>query len=331
MACNHNHVTPLPVRRVAEFQPQPPQAKWLINQLWLQNGVGLLGGQAKVCKTYLAAELSLAVATGLPALGQFKVYSQGPVLFFGAEDSPQSLRARFDGLSAARGCDIETLPLYLIDVPVLRLDRDDERARLCAAIDLCKPRLLVLDPFVRLVGSIDENSAQDVSSVLGNLRAIQRDHHLAILLVHHARKSPASTPYQAYRGSSDFAAWSDSNLFLMRKNNSLTLHAEHRSARSPEPINLKLEHEPAPHLICLAAQQSTSESVHLTSLCEAIRAQLQRTDRPMSTTELQNHLRCRRSHVVEAAALLQQHNIIYRTKNGLQLCSNAQQATAQAP
>ncbi len=122
------------VRRVAEIEPQPTDATWLIEDLWLESGVGLLGGQAKVCKTYLAAELALAVASGSPALGVYPTHGCGSVLFYGAEDNPAALRRRFEGLAESRGCDFQSLDVFLIDAPVLRLDT--EREPLAAALVL---------------------------------------------------------------------------------------------------------------------------------------------------------------------------------------------------
>jgi len=323
MDCEQHQVVPLTVRRVAEIEPQPPGTTWLVEDLWLHNGVGLLGGQAKVCKTYLAAELALAVATGQPALGRFQTRCPGPVLFFGAEDSPQALRGRFEGLALARGCDLQKLPVHLIDVPMLRLDRDEDLQRLCAAIVLCKPRLLVLDPFVRLIGRTDENSAADVSAVLGDLRNIQRNYQIAILLVHHARKSPTSNPMQAFRGSSDFAAWSDSNLFLVRKSKLLSLSVENRSARSPETISLRLEHQPAPHLVCTAGQTDENHHSDITPIANEVLNQLENAGRPMTTVELRERLHRRKCNVVTAIELLQAKKILRRTNNGWQL--NGQQ------
>lgn len=318
MASRKQSVQPLPILRVSEIEPPPPGTPWLIENIWLAAGVGLLGGQAKVCKTYLAAELSLAVATGLHALGRYPTLLPGPVLFYGAEDSLAALRTRFDGLATTRGCDLEKLAVYLIDVPVLRLDRDEDLQRLRGAVEKCRPRLLVLDPFVRLVGNIDENSASDVSAVLGSLRAIQRDHDVAILLVHHARKSPAANPNQAFRGSSDFAAWSDSNLFLTRNAKRLVLNVEHRSAPSPEPIHLRFDQEPAPHLVPVeqSAPPATSEP---DPLLVEIRHQLENAARPLSTVELRDHLRRRKSDVVAALEQLRSDRIVRRLPNGWQL------------
>ena len=316
MACRTPPVQPFPILRVSEIEPPPPGTTWLIENLWLATGVGLLGGQAKVCKTYLAAELSLAVATGRHALGRFPTRMPGPVLFYGAEDSLAALRSRFEGLATIRGCELRELAVYLIDVPIIRLDRDEDLQRLRAAIEKCRPRLLVLDPFVRLVGNIDENSASDVSAILGSLRAIQRDHEVAILLVHHARKSPAAHPNQAYRGSSDFAAWSDSNLFLTRNAKRLILNVEHRSAPSPEPIHLRLEQEPAPHLVPLDMQSVPPTSPEPDPLLRELRHQLENAARPFSTVELRDRVRRRKSDVVNALEQLRADGVARRVANG---------------
>jgi hypothetical protein len=296
----------------------------LIEKLWLASGVGLLGGQAKVCKTYLAAELSLAVASGKPALGRFAVHRPGPVLFYGAEDSLSALRGRFEGLAKTRGCDFHRLAVYLIDVAVLHLDNAEDLQRLRAAIVSCQPRLLVLDPFVRLVRHIDENSAADVSTVLGALRAIQRDLDVAILLVHHARKSPVAHPNQAYRGSTDFAAWSDSNLLLARHNKTLVLTVEHRSAPSPEPLNLSLVQDPAPHLApesshCMPA--TSAAEPNLDPLLDEIRRHLQAAPRPLTTVDLRDRLRRRKCDVVAALERLRADRVITRSAAGWQFLS----------
>jgi hypothetical protein len=318
-ACSKTPIRPLPYRLVSEIEPQPPGTTWLIENLWLAGGVGLLGGQAKVCKTYLAAELALAVATGRDALGRFPTRTPGPVLFYGAEDNLAALRNRFEGLAKNRGCVFAELAVHLLEVPVLRLDRDNDLHGLRASIEACRPHLLVLDPFVRLVGGIDENSASDVSAVLGSLRAIQRELDVAILLVHHARKSPAATPYQAYRGSSDFSAWSDTNLFLTRKGKTLILNVEHRSAPSPEPIHLRLQLQPAPHLAPIDVQQNTTPSADTAPIFAELRRLLKGTARPMTTVELRERLRRRKSDVVKALEQLLADGVVCRTANGWQL------------
>lgn len=297
----HSGNEPLFVRHVSEVKPQPPEQQWLVEQLWLAEGVGILGGAPKVCKTYLAAEISVSVATGTPALGRFAAPLPGPVLFYGAEDSLAALRFRFEGLAAVRGVEIRQMPLYLIDTPLLRLDRQQDLGRLRGGIERFRPRLLVLDPFVRLA-AIDENSAAEVSAVLASLRQLQRQHQLAVLVVHHARKSPASHPNQALRGSSDFAAWSDSNLYLSRNAKRLSLYVEHRSAPSPDPMLLRLQQQPAPHLVVIDEHSSdaSGETDGADLLHTEIMLSLRNTNRPMPTVELAQILHKRKADVVQA-------------------------------
>src|SRR5438093_647942 len=229
--------------------------------LWSADGVGVIGGAPKVGKTWLALDIAVSVATGTPALGCFPVSQPGPVLLYGAEDAPADLRARLAAIAAARGLGLGDLDLGLIVAPTLRLDAARDRARLRATLDRYRPRPLLLDPLVRL-HRIDENSAGEMSAVLGELRALQRAYQLAyqlalaLVLVHHLRKYAGARGAggQALRGSGDLHARGDSNLYLRRRDRQLVLGIEHRAAPAPPPCRLELATDPAPHLRVLAPE-----------------------------------------------------------------------------
>src|SRR5262249_39057069 len=103
-----------------------------------------------------------------------------------------------------------------------------------------QPRLLILDPFVRL-HRIDENASGEVAPLLAYLRELQRRHRVAVLVVHHAKKGAGrARAGQALRGSSEFHAWGDSNLYLRREGDTLTLTVEHRAAPSQKPMRTEL-------------------------------------------------------------------------------------------
>jgi hypothetical protein len=233
-------MNPLPLRRPHELPACPEERRWLVEQLWAEQAVGLIGGEPKCGKSFLALELAVAVAGGVPALGRFAVQKPGPVLLFCGEDAPHVLRERLAGLAAARGVAFGTLDLHVIATPSLRLDQPDPAQRLAATVDALRPRLLVLDPFVRL-HRIDENAATEVAPLLDRLRQLQRRYQTAVLLVHHARKGAGHTRGgQALRGSSELHAWGDSNLYLRRQGERLWLTTEHRAAPSREDLALTL-------------------------------------------------------------------------------------------
>ncbi len=91
----------------------------------------------------------------------------------------------------------------MITAPTVRLDVERDRDALTETVAKLRPRLLVLDPFVRL-HRIDENLSGEVAPLLAYLRELQHRYHVAVVLVHHARKGGARMRAgQALRGSSE--------------------------------------------------------------------------------------------------------------------------------
>ena len=124
-----------PTRRPAELAEQPQERRWLVEQLWSEQAVGI--GEPKCGKSFLG--LAVAVATGTPCLRRFSAAS-GRVLLFAAEDAAHIVRER--GIAQAAG----TYNLDIDVVPAVRLDLADDRQRL--TVRRVRPRLL--GPLVRL-------------------------------------------------------------------------------------------------------------------------------------------------------------------------------------
>ena len=145
--------------------------------------------------------MGVAVASGKPCLGRFAVPTQGRVLLYPAEDALATVRRRLDGICTAQGIDFQTLPFWVITAPRFQLDVETDRAELKETIEKLKPKLLILDPFVRL-HSVDENASGEVAKLLQHLRYLQRTYQLAVALVHHAKKGASlKRPGQAARFS----------------------------------------------------------------------------------------------------------------------------------
>ena len=230
----------LPVQPASQLSTTGPQTQWLIEGLWSEQAVGILGGEPKCCKSFLALDVAVSVASGSACLRQFPVGRTGKVLLFPAEDSLAVVRQRLEGIAAAAQVPFASLPVQVITAPSLRLDTPADRQRLSNTVQHLRPILLILDPLIRL-HRVDENDATQIAALLSYLRQLQRQFQLAVLLVHHARKdSNSSRPGQALRGSSELHGWGDSNLYLRRRGSQLTLSTEHRAAPSQDHIPLQL-------------------------------------------------------------------------------------------
>lgn len=234
-------LTSLPVTRAADLTDVPRARRWLVEDLWSDEAVGIVGGEPKCCKSFLALDLAVAIASGAPCLRRFAVTRTGRVLLFAAEDALHVVRQRLAGIGRAAGRELADLDIQVITAPSVRLDVERDRDALTETVDTLRPRLLVLDPFVRL-HRIDENISGEVAPLLAYLRELQSRYHVAVVLVHHARKGGAKLRAgQALRGSSEFHAWGDSNLYLRRHGEQLTLSVEHRAAASISNVQLVLD------------------------------------------------------------------------------------------
>ena len=302
----------LPICRANELQIQPPEQLWLIDRIWTEGAVGIIGGAPKCCKSWFALDMAVSVASGTVCLGRFAVNQPGPVLVFMAEDACPAVRARIQALCTQRHLDIEHLDLYVITASALRLDLADDQQRLNATLAHVNPRLLLLDPLVRL-HRLDENSAADISRLLGFIREMQRAHHTAIALVHHAGKKHHAQPGQALRGSSDLHAFDDSNAYLARRDKRIVLSVEHRTAKSMDPVQLTLVSEPhnrSTHLQIVAGPDPT------VPLAERVLMLLRNATGPMTRTAIREHLRVNNQRLGNTLDHLKHQALILKTPNG---------------
>jgi RecA-family ATPase len=239
---------------------------------------------------------------------------------YAAEDALHIVRQRLEGITAAAELALEALDLHVITAPTLRLDLPSDRERLAQTVQALKPRLLVLDPFVRL-HRIDENASGEVAPLLAYLRELQRRYSLAVLLVHHAKKGGSKIRAgQALRGSSEFHAWGDSNLYLRRAETDLTLTIEHRAAPSLTPIALELtEQGKALALQVRAGTAGTKSPAPPSPLDERIKQALQEAGGTLPLSDLRERCRVRNATLHERLRALTRSGLLLRDAEGYRL------------
>jgi hypothetical protein len=307
----------LPVVRAADLEEPDQEHHWLVAELLPRRGVAMIGGAPKCAKSWAGLDLALSVASGTPCLGHFAVAEPAPTLIYLAEDPAAVVKARLTGICRHRGLDLAALPIDVITVPVLRLDIERDRSRLSQTVRQYRPRLLLLDPFVRL-HRINENDAGEVSALLAYLRALEREHEITVALVHHARKngSAGAQAGQGLRGSGDFYAFVDSLLYLRRLRDQLHLTIEHRAAQAPPAIELALRgDEDQTHLEIVRAgvvpdQPAPQAKKH--HLDARILRVLEKAKAPVSRAAIRACLHCRNQSISEALARLAEAGLAVR-------------------
>ena len=311
-------MNPLPIQPASQLSSAGPQTQWLVEQLWTEQAVGILGGEPKCCKSFLALDVAVSVASGAACLRQFPVRRHGPVLLFPAEDSLAVVRQRLEGIATAAQVAFASLPVQVITAPSLRLDTATDRQRLAQTVQEQRPVLLILDPLIRL-HRVDENDASQIAALLSYLRELQRHFQLAVMLVHHARKdSHASRPGQALRGSSELHGWGDSNLYLRRKGSQLTLSTEHRAAPGRDHIPLQLT--AAGSVLALqVAERSLVQPEASASPIEQVRQALAQVREPIPVQQLQKLCGIRTAKVCAALAQLCTNGEVVHDARGYQL------------
>ena len=114
-------VDKLPVVQAAELAHAEVRTAWLVESMWLDQGVGVLGGAPKCCKSWLALQMATAVASGKPCLARYAVPRPGRTLVYMAEDS-QGRRANLASVGQVTTHRLRALPVswFRRSIPVRR-------------------------------------------------------------------------------------------------------------------------------------------------------------------------------------------------------------------
>jgi hypothetical protein len=198
----------------------PPVRDWVIEGME-PGDVGIVSAPGGTGKSMLCLSIGLAVASGRPLFGQWKVGPiPGDVLYIFEEDSAATLHHRMHALAQlTKPTDDELGRLHAICVrsrpPKMMLQgvqglarrQKDEVGALLALLDsLPNPRLLILDPLLKF-HTLDENSNNEMNQFMELMGQIAERAGVAVILVHHTAKGKSngntdSEHQEAARGAS---------------------------------------------------------------------------------------------------------------------------------
>ena len=218
---------------LADVEAQP--VRWLWYPYIPLEHLTLIYGDGDVRKSWLALAIGAAVTRG-SKLGAVEApaLAAGTVLLCTTEDDPAAtVRPRADGLGAE-------LSRLFVRYGAFEL-RGENLRRLEASIARHQIQLVILDPVIGLMAGADVNRANSVRAVLGELDAVAKRQHCAIILVHHISKNSAGSPRHRALGSVDFTNACRSALLVgldphAEDKDSVLVHCKHNlSPIDPDP------------------------------------------------------------------------------------------------
>lgn len=221
-------------------QPEPV-LEWMIEGLWTAHAKGLLVGQPNLGKTWVALDMLISVATGLPCLGKFAPIQTGPVLLIEQEGSLANLNRRFHMLAKGRGLQASALR-HLHHMSFQFPKVPDNEKEIIALMKGQGIKFVVFDSLVRF-HSKDENSSTDMRLILESFSRINMETGASLMLIHHLAKQSAESKkgiWERVRGTSDFVAWRDCMMGLegMEGDEHATCSFQFRDAENPGQIQI---------------------------------------------------------------------------------------------
>jgi hypothetical protein len=210
------------------------EPNWAVPEL-IPEGVTILAGKPKVKKSWLALGLGISIATGGTALGQIKV-NQGDVLYLALEDSERRMADRLQKLLVGN-----PLPQRLHIVHTWPSIGDGAMADIDHWITQAKqPRLIIIDTLKKVKRGRGAKDMYDHDyDVMSRIHTVAHSHGIAILIIHHTRKSEVeSDPMDEISGSLGLTGAADASLVLKikRGEDDATMHLTGRDIEDDTPF-----------------------------------------------------------------------------------------------
>lgn len=285
----------------------------------LAEGATILAGAPKIGKSWMAYGLALSIASGRPFFGSIPV-TQGDVIYLALEDSQRRLKSRLlkMGLQSAP----ERLTL-LTEWPDLDHGCIHELEAWADAVK--RPTLVIVDvlKMIRTPARGNEQIYEADYRALTGLGRFARERGLAVVIVHHTRKSSAKSgeedPLETISGTNGLTGAADSLMVLKRDNGTpnCILYVRGRDVEESEKA-VRFDGQNGTWCLLGAASE-----VGRTSEREAIMEVLRRHTEPMQASEIADIIGKTAPTVRKTLSRMWDNGEIKKTGRGKYTCHNS--------
>ena len=198
-----------------ELENLPPPS-FLIDDVITEGGLSVLWGRSGGMKSFVALDMAMCIATGIPWHG--RPVKQGLVVYLAAEGS-HGLGRRAIGWRRTRGRDLAKPAFKLIPHGVA-LTGEDLEPMVAAILALeARPVLIVIDTLARTFGAGDENKQADMNAYVSAADRLREATGANVLIVHHSGVHEDKRE----RGSNVLRGAADTVIKVSRKDDNLDI------------------------------------------------------------------------------------------------------------
>lgn len=228
------------------------EVPWLLKDTLPSAGTSLLVSKPKVGKTTLARYLALAVAKGEKFLN--RETDAGTVLYIAAEENREQFKKLLRKLNAEQ---IKNVHFHIGPVPI------DALKQLDSAIELIRPKLVIIDTMIRVLKVKDTNNYAEMAEAMAPVYELSTKHNTHIMILHHAGKSDPKELGDATLGSTVIFGSVDTGIRLAKKDNKVTICTDQRYGTSIEWSQLQFNSETLQ--MSLGQKESESRNADITA------------------------------------------------------------------
>jgi AAA domain len=305
----HGNGTRVAIRTAAALRTKTFDPIKYIVPGYIAEGCTILAGRPKLGKSWLMLDIGLAVAAGRYCLGDTKC-EQGDVLYLALEDNERRLQSRMTKILGYANEWPERFN-YVTEWP--RADAgglDEIRKWIVAAED---PRLVVVD-ILAMFRSPRRKEQQpyecDYAAIQG-LQAIASETGVAIVIVHHLRKSAAEVdPFEKVSGTLGLSGAADTVLILDRDAQGTTLYGR---GRDIEEIETAVQFSKE---TCRWTVLGQAAEVRRTDERTVILDELEEADEPMTPSEIADAIGKPRVNVKKMLSRMVKSGEVIKAKRG---------------
>lgn len=287
-----------------------PPIKFVVPN-YIAEGCTILAGRPKLGKSWLMFDVAIAVATGDACLGNIAC-EQGDALYLALEDNERRLQKRADKLLGSFGIEWPARLEYATEWPRAG-DGGVEKIR--DWIEAAEaPRLVIVDVLARFRSARgDRDSLYDADyRAVAELQALAGETGVAIVIVHHVRKSAAeSDPFEKVSGTLGLSGAADTVLILDRDGHGATLYGRGRDIEEVETA--VVFDRPS----CRWSVLGEASEVRRTDERGSILAALEDADEPMSPTDIADATKMPNQNIRQLLVRMVKAGEVVKAKRGL--------------